>query len=341
MTDLPTIEGRPRPAAAPIAPTPPFPPPRPHKLGLLRLLLTLWRNPLDAWARPYFEQMIVVDRSILGEMAVINAPEAIRRVLADNSENYRKDRLQRRVLGKAMRDGLLLAEDRRWREQRRAAAPAFALRGVTEFAPAMRSAIDDLIARWRGLGDGAVVDVAAEAARLTLDVLTRTIFADGLGDDREQVRRHMRTYFDSVGRIDALDLLGLPAFLPRSGRGRVRRAQVFFDAAVQRLLATRNDLLAADPASAPHDLLTLLLASRQNGCGLTDDEIRANLVTFIAAGHETTANALTWSLFLLTLAPEWREGVAAEADGGEPAALVATRAVVDEALRLYPPLVAL
>ena len=100
----------------------------------------------------------------------------------------------------------------------------------------------------------------------------------------------------------------------------------------------------------PRDILTLLLEAQdpETGRGLSEREVRANIITFIAAGHETTANAITWSLFLLSQSPEWRERVAAEAEremggsaGSLPERLVETRAVVEEAIRLYPPLVAI
>ena len=323
-------------------PVPPCPQPLETPLGVGRLLRTLWRNPLEVWTRRHFDEPVVFEKTLFGDFVVINDPADIRHVLIDNAHNYGKGGLQRRVLGKAMQNGLLLAEGERWRDQRKTLAPAFSHRAVIDFAPAMQAAIDDLVKRWRAAPDGSVIDVAAEMARLALDVLTRTIFAEGLGDDREEVRRNMRVYFDSVGRIDALDLLGLPEFLPRLGRRRVRRAEKVFHAAVGRLLGERRRELASDPAGAPHDLLTLLLAARDEatGRGLSEAEVRDNLVTFVAAGHETTANALSWSLYLLTLSPQWRERLRAEAEGGA-AGLPQTRAVVEEALRLYPPLVAI
>ena len=325
----------------PALPAPPFPAPRKTALGAGGLLLTLWRNPIEAWTQRHFDEPIVFERTMFGEFIVVSDPHAIQRVLVDNARNYGKGELQRRVLGKAMRNGLLLAEGDAWRDQRKALAPAFAHRAVTAFAPAMQAAIDDLIERWRALRDGSVIDAGAEMARLALDVLTHTIFAEGLGGDREEVRRAMRVYFDSVGRIDAFDLLGLPDFVPRIGRWRARGAERYFRAAVDRLLEMRRRQLAADPAGAPHDLLTLLLAARDEttGRGISEAEIRDNLVTFVAAGHETTSNALTWSLYLLTLSPEWRDRLQQEADGAPE--LPQTRAVVEEALRLYPPLVAI
>ena len=130
---------------------------------------------------------------------------------------------------------------------------------------------------------------------------------------------------------------------------RARASAAFFEQAVDAIIERRRALVAAS-GTIPRDLLTLLLEASdpQTGTGLTHEEVRANVVTFIGAGHETTANALTWSLYLLSLSPEWRERLAAEADrvlaGPIEQALdglVETRAVIEEAMRLYPPVASL
>jgi len=328
---------------------PPAPVPRAEPLGPLALLKALRNNPLETWTQAHFEQPIVTGGLLIGEVAVVSDPASIRRVLLENVGNYQKDSLQRRMLSAVLRDGLLTAEGEQWRVQRRTLAPLFAKRCVMSFAPAMARAADALVARWQGRGEG-VLDVAAEVTQLTLDVLERTIFSDGLGGDREDVRTAMRTYFDTIGRIDPFDVLGLPDFVPRLGRRRVRPALRFFDAAVDAIIGTRRARLERDRSGVPRDILTLLLEAQdpETGRGLSEAEVRANVITFIAAGHETTANAITWSLFLLSQSPHWRERVAAEAERemrcpSERLAerLPETRAVVEEAIRLYPPLVAI
>jgi cytochrome P450 len=314
------------------------------------LLRVLRRNPIEVWARQHFEEPVVIASRALGHVVLLNEPAAIRRVLLDNAANYRKDKLQRRVLSAGLANGLLSAEDERWHTQRRTLAPLFSRKTVMSFAPCMLAAAKSLVTRWRDLGPGAEIDVAAEMTRLTIDVLVRTIFSDGLGCDAEALRAAMATYFETIGRIDPLDLFGVPAFVPRLSRLRVRATVRFFDAAIDEIIATRRRRLAREPDDAPDDLLTLLLraADPETGQTMSEVEVRSNILTFIAAGHETTANCLSWSLFLLSRSPEWRERVAAEArrelDGpiaGLAGRLVRTRAVIDEALRLYPPIAAI
>ena len=329
---------------------PPAPIPRARPLGTVGLLRALRANPLETWTREHFEKPIVTNGLAFARVVVVNDPSAIRQVLLENTANYRKDTLTLRILSAGLTNGLLTAEGEQWRVQRRTLAPMFTRRTVMNFAPAMAEAAAALVARWDQLPNGAIVDVAAEVTRVTLDVLRRTIFSDGLGSDPEEFRAVMATYFNTIGRIDPFDVLNLPDFVPRLSRVRARSTLRFFDSAVDTIIATRRRNLATDPASVPRDILTLLLEAQdpETGRGMTEAEVRANIITFIAAGHETTSNSLAWSIFLLSQSPQWRARVAAEADRelagpieGMAERLVETRAVIEEAIRLYPPIVAM
>ena len=328
---------------------PPAPEPQASQLSVFRLMTTLRRNPLECWAKDHFEKPIVVGGLPIGHVLVVNDPSAIRRVLLENAGNYRKDSLQRRVLSAGLGDGLLSAEGKQWRTQRRILAPVFARKTIASFAPAMADAAAALVERWSG-HDRRTVDVAAEMSRVTLDVLERTIFSDGLGREAEEFRVAMVTYFNTIGRIDPLDVLGVPAFVPRFSQWRVRSTLRFFEAAIDEIIATRRRRLSENSATTANDILTLLLAALDPDTGqrMTEAEVRSNILTFIAAGHETTANLLSWSLFLLSQSPEWRRRLESEAarelDGpvaGLADRLPETRAVIDEAIRLYPPIAAI
>ncbi|HEY0799550.1 MAG TPA: cytochrome P450, partial [Steroidobacteraceae bacterium] len=329
---------------------PPAPKPLALPLKPIALIRTLKRNPLECWAARHFEQPIVVGGLPNGHVLLVHEPAAIRRVLLDNATNYRKDRLQRRVLSAGLSEGLLSVEGEQWRLQRRVLAPIFARKAVMDFTSAMMEAAEALIDRWRDLGDQITIDVAAEMARVTLNVLERTIFSDGFGSDPEHIRAAMATYFNTIGKISPLDLIGAPDFIPRLSRLRVRSTLKLFEAAVDKVISDRRRILAERPDRAPDDLLTRLLEASDNKSegGITESEARSNILTFIAAGHETTANALSWAMFLLSQSPPWRERVAAEADrelagpiAGIADRLVETRAVVEEAIRLYPPIAAI
>jgi len=329
---------------------PPAPVPNSRTLGLLGLLATLKRNPLECWSEEHFTKPIATVRLPIGQVLLVHQPSAIRHILLDNAGNYRKDPMQRRVLSAGLGDGLLSAEGEQWQSQRRTLAPLFARKTVTSFAEAMLAAANDLVGRWRRRGDRSTIDVAAEMTLLTLNVLALTIFSDGIGGDLDEFRLAMNAYFAAIGRIGALDLFGVPDFVPRPGRSRLKATLDYFENIIDGLIDRRREALARGQVTSPPDLLTLLLGALDPSTQrpMTLAEVKSNVLTFLSAGHETTANTLAWSLFLLSQSPEWRERVEAEADRelkgpieGLAERLVVTRAVIDEAVRLYPPISAL
>jgi cytochrome P450 len=324
---------------------PPYPP-RPHRpRGSLSTLFAIQRNPIEIWWEGDFERPVSIGRTIFGLRGAAHDPAAVRRIFLDNAANYRKDDLTLRILRPGLGNGLLTAEGEEWRIQRRALAPLFSPRQVAEFAPAVHRVGRAAVERMGRRRDAAVTDVGAAMSRMTLEVLEQTLFSQGLGREPSTFQRAVTSYFDTIGRVDPLDLLGAPAFLPRLRRRRGRSALEFFDSAVDAIIEKRRALLESG-AEAPRDLLTLLMSAKdpENGRGIAEVDVRANIVTFINAGHETTANGLTWTLYLLSQSPEWRERAEAEADKAFDAdGSVATekceilRAVFEEALRLYPP----
>jgi cytochrome P450 len=214
----------------------------------------------------------------------------------------------------------------------------------------MIRAVDQLTQRWLSLGPGAVMDVAAEITLLTLNVLAFTIFSDGLQTDPDEFRLSMTEYFRLAGRIGLLDLIGAPDFIPRPGRWQLKSPLRYFEGVIDDLIEARRQAIERNASAGRDDLLTLLLRALDPATGqpMTLTEVRSNLLTFLSAGHETTANTLAWALFLLSQSDHWRARVAEEAErefrGPEEGLvdrLVVARAVVDEALRLYPPIAAL
>ena len=338
------VAGSAVPSSAPFRP--PAPRPRTKPLSAVGMIYQLWRNPLEIWSNAHFEHPVLIGRTVLGLRAVVSDPAGVRRVLLDNATNYRKDALQLRVLRPGLGSGLLTVDGEGWRAQRRALAPLFSPRQVADFAPAMHRVARALVERI-GVGrDGRLVEVSEEMGRTALEVLEQTLFSQGLARGASEFQRAVAAYFNTIGRLDPLDLLGAPKFLPRLGRLRAREALAFFASAVDDIISARKRLIDSG-VSAPSDLLTLLLRAHdpETGRGMSSDDVRANIVTFINAGHETTANALTWTLFLLSQAPDWRERVEAELDAkfdpgldDDPLArLPVTRAALEEAMRLYPP----
>ncbi|WP_375456989.1 cytochrome P450 [uncultured Methylobacterium sp.] len=320
---------------------PPVPAPRRTAMGLFEFLKAARANPITTWMEDHFTAPVVAGDGAMGRITVVSDPALIRYLLVENVANYRKDDLQRRVLAPGLGNGLLSAEGEAWKLQRRTLAPIFSARTVQGFSDAMNAAGAKL-ARRLVRRDGTRVDVALEMTRVTLDVLERTIFTQGLPGDPDALGRAITRFLEAVGPIDPLDVIGVPDFVPRIGRFRARPAARYFAEVVEELISRRKALVAR--GGAPQDLLTLLLGAQdpETGQGLTDLEVQANIVTFIAAGHETTANALTWALYCLSQDDAARLRLEAEVDAAGTGDFVIERlpfakAVMEEAMRLFPP----
>jgi cytochrome P450 len=324
---------------------PPAPQPREKALGLLGRIATLRRNPIEIWTRAHYERPVMVGKTVFGDRAVVSDPAGVRRIFLDNVANYRKDDLQLRVLRPGLGNGLLTADGEDWRAQRRSLAPLFTPRQVADFAEAMAEASRGGVERLRRCGD-LRIDMSEEMARLTLEILEHTLFSSGLGRNAGEFQQAVTRYFDTIGRVGLLDLIDLPPLLSRLRRRKGRSTVEWFGRVVEDIIGARRKLIA-EGGSAPRDLLTLLLEAQdpKTGQGMPEQDLRANIVTFIGAGHETTANALTWTFYLLSQSPDWRVRVEAETDTQLHAGpmdtlaerMPVTKAVLEEALRLYPP----
>ncbi|HEY8579757.1 MAG TPA: cytochrome P450, partial [Beijerinckiaceae bacterium] len=312
-------------------------------------LWLLARNPIETWSKAHYELPILSGPSLLGHVVVVSDPAAIRRVFVENAANYEKDALQLRVLRAGAEpgagDGLLVASGDAWRRARRTLAPLFTPRRVAAFAELMRLQADARVDAWTKRRPGSIVEIDREMVRVAYDILSATLFSDALTRERAGFEREMMRLLDSIGRIDPLDVLDAPAWMPRLFRGEARDSRRWFETTIARMIDERRAQIAAAPDRAPDDLLTALLraADPETGVGLTPAEVSANLFTFIAAGHETTARALAWTLHLLARAPEWQDRARAEAMAApdDPAewleALPTVRAVFEESMRLFPP----
>ena len=320
---------------------PPAPVPPQGALGPIALYRALRANAITAWRAEAYEEAYIVGRNRLGGFVLLNDPDLIRYVLIDNAANYPKDNLQLEKLTPAVGRGLLTAEEESWRLQRRTVAPLFQPAGVTSYLAAMAISVDEMLARW-DRETGATVDVAREMTRLTYDIISRTVFSNEIETPPDVMGEAITTYFGALGRIDLWDVLPLPRWLPRPAFIRAKPAQKIFRDEVLRLFERRRARIAAGE-SVPDDLVTRLINARdpETGAPLSDAVVHDNLVTFIGAGHETTANALTWTLFLLSEFREADARVAAEAtdapDADALARLTDTRMILEEAMRLYPP----
>ncbi len=296
----------------------------------------LGENALLAFPPEAFEEEVVVRRFFGRTQVILSRPDSIHYILVDNPANYRRTAATIRMLSPLLGKGLLLSAGEDWRHQRQVVAPAFTPRTIPLLARHIAQATGALI---DGLADcgGRPVDLLAEMQFLALEIAGRSMFSLAMDRQGAELRELVTGYAEHLGRPSLLDfLLPLPIPSPRDfPRRRFRRRWM---ALIRRLITERRER-ASD--GSPGDLFDLLSTEEQD-----PDRLADQFATLITAGHETTAVALFWALYLVAATPEVEERIAAEAApldlGPQGAAdalptLVYTRAVVQEALRLYPP----
>ena len=328
--------------AVPFPFVPPAPKPRTSPPSTLEMMRIVYRNPLELWGEPSYNEPWISISGIGGPLVIANDPGLIRHVLVDNAKNYRMATVRQMVLRPILRDGLLTAEGAVWKRSRKAMAPVFTPRHIFGFAAPMLACTNTFVERYE---QGGTFDIAHDMTMLTYEILAETLFSGEIAGEPGSFARQIDRLFETMGRVDPLDLLRAPDWLPRLTRIRGRRTMAYFRQIVADTMALRRARMERDGDRVPSDFLTLLLRA-EGPDGLTRAEIEDNIITFIGAGHETTARALGWTLYCLAEAPWERERIEQEIDtvlAREPDpvkwldAMPLTRAAFEEALRLYPP----
>lgn len=271
-------------------------------------------------------------------------PDHVRHVLFDNPKNYLRG-WQYRLLGNLFGDNLVASEGPSWLRQRRLAQPAFQRRRLAGYADTMVASINDMIGRWEAAAKSSSVemDVAPEMSRLALAIASRTLFDQDVSQEADRVG----TAFGTVGRYLEMrfnnPFTTLPGWVPTATNRRFKRAVgTLFDLMLALIRERRRE-------GRDHgDLLSMLMTARdeETGESMTDEQLRSQALTFLIAGHETTAIALTWTCYLLAGHSAIQQEVRSEVNAvlgersptmADTASLAATRQVIEESMRLYPP----
>lgn len=316
-------------------------PPGPRGHPLVGSLWQVWRDRLGLMSAAVREHGDAV-RITMGPKALylFNHPDHARHILSENHGNYRKGIglvHARRALG----DGLLTSDGDRWRHQRQAVQPAFARDRIAATADVIGDETERMLARWR-LQPAGTVDLVSELTSLTLGVLGRSLLRVDLGAS-DRIGEAFHAVQDQA-MFEMMTLSAVPAWLPLPRQLRFRAARRELGRLVDRLVAERT----ARGGGAGDDLLARLLAStgRDPDPRAGRRRLRDELVTLLLAGHETTASTLGWTWYLVERHPEVYRRMHAEAvevlgdrrpSYPDLARLRYTTQVVEEAIRLYPP----
>ena len=312
-------------------------------VGSLSFFATLLRNPLRILPAAVYEEGIVFAGRAGRTVCWITEPSLIKTVLLDKHDMFGRTPITQRVLGPLLGKGVLTADGADWKWQRQTAAPVFRHHDLLGFVPTIAEAAERLLAQWREGPRGTVRDIDRDMTLVTFDVISHTLLPGGDEHVGPLISGANVDYQKPLGWQMAYANFGLPSWMPHPGKLKMYFAQRWLRSAVAALVAERR----ANPIGKD-DLLQRLANAKnpETGAQMPDELLLDNLLTFFLAGHETTAKALTWTLYLLARAPDWENRILDEVRrvaSDDPIRpdhidkLVITTQVLKESMRLYPP----
>ncbi len=309
----------------------------------LKYLLRARDNLVEAWPKSFYRREFIAVRYFGRWMFVVNSPSGVQWVMVTNEKNYRKSAANRQTLKPLLGNGLFVSEGELWARQRRVASPSTHGSRLAGYAEIIVQCGQEMLEKLKRREDGAVLDVTESFTLLTADIIARIMFGYRLEEKGQELFDAFKQYQESHGRMHLLEFFGLPEWLPRPGQRKSRRAVARFDRVLLSILEDGKKRLG----STPQNLLEMLLSFRdENGMPMDPQLIRDEMASIFLAGHETTAITLSWAFYLVGSHPEVEARLHEELDrilkGRSPnfadvANLTYTRAVIDETLRLYPP----
>lgn len=314
-------------------------PERPRRF--LEAVRAMQGNALALLPKIAFTQPIVSGH-VVRRFHMVMDPPSLKRILKDAAADYPKSEEAQAMLRPALGNGLFLAEGAHWRWQRRAAMPVFAPRNLTALTPVMTEAAEASCRRIAARPGRQ--DMYQEMLQTAFEVIAAVSMSEDTAIPREVAHRAIDRYLETAGKASLLDILKVPAFVPRPKR-------VVGKAIIADLIRATDKAVEARMGREPADpppLLDLLIGASdpETGRTMTAEELRDNLLTFLVAGHETTALTLSWALYLVAFDPAVQERARTEARavlGDRPAGaedvanLPYIRQILLETMRLYPP----
>ncbi len=300
-------------------------------------------NIIKAWPKSYYRRELIVENMFGRRMFIVNSPAGVQQVMVARADRYRKSPSNEQALRPLLGNGLFVSEGELWHRQRRVVTPALHTSRLPSYAAEISTVCDTMTAEWAKRPAGFEVDVTEEFTLLTAEIISRIMFGFPLGEKVHELFAAFAEYQASHGRVHTAELIGLPSWLPRWSGFRGRRAVQRFDRVLLEIMAVARARQRTDF----EDFLDLLLNFRDDqGKPMSPDLARDEMASIFLAGHETTAITLSWAFWLLEQHPAVEARLVEEARtvlGSRPATiedyprLIYTRAVVEETLRLYPP----
>ncbi|QFS83445.1 cytochrome P450 [Roseivivax sp. THAF197b] len=322
--------------------TPPKPRSRPDRVSLWRYARLFREDILSAQPARLYRAWMAEFRTPFFRSYLLNQPDLVKTVLKDRPRDFPKSDRVGEGLRPLLGDSVFLTNGATWERQRRIIDPAFEGGRLRDTWGPMWAAGQRAVSRLQDRA-GAPVEIEAETSHAAADVIFRTLFSIPIEDEIAQaVFREFRTYQRSQPILNIAAFIPLPRWLPRFFRADTKAAATRIRSLIRQLTERRMAEIAA--GTAPDDLATKIMTTPDPETGQTfsTEEMVDQVAIFFLAGHETSASALAWALYLLATHPEWQTRVVEEAaalsgDFSEMSRLKVSRDVFRETLRLYPP----
>ena len=323
---------------------PPKPASRPEKVSLWRYVRLFRRDILSAQPEKLYRAWMAEFRTPFFRSFLINQPSLIREVLQDRPDHFPKSDRVGAGLRPLLGESVFVTNGEVWKRQRRIIDPAFEGGRLRDTFPAMVAAAEAVVGRLNVKCGSQPLEIEEETSHVAADVIFRTLFSIPIDHHlASQVFTQFRDYQRSQPILNLAAFLPGPRWMPRLFRRRTKDTARAIRGLIRQLTAER--MAAIERGAAPNDLATKIMTTadpvtRQR---FSTEEMVDQVAIFFLAGHETSASALAWTLYLLSIYPEWQEKVASEAaqldvaDFSSVSRLKLTRDVFREALRLYPP----
>lgn len=326
---------------------PPYPKRHKHQINAFQALFHAQNDLLSVWDEDSFEKEFMSQKILKKQVFIANSPDLIREVLIEKKDNYeRKSPQIKRALEPLLDDGLFISDGSTWSSRRRIQTPLFDSSHIKMYSKIMSSTIIEMADHWNKLGGGTMLSVHTEMGKLAAEIISHVLFGEKLGIQNSSAVVEAFADYQSVVKQTALsNFLGLPDWLPNLNAkfGKARTAAKTIHNIVD------NIIELAEKENHTDTMVAEFIKANKQESGMdlmTKKQIRNEIVVFFLAGHETTANVLSWCWYLISQAPDVEEKLLKELDqvlGGrnpeyeDVENLKYTRAIIDEAMRLYPP----
>ncbi len=326
---------------------PPFPKRHQVNISPFQALYYAQNDLLSIWDEESFTVEFMHRKILKQNVFIANSPDTVRYVFVENKDNYeRKSPQMRRALEPLLGDGLFISDGETWSGRRKIQTPLFDSAHIKMFTDTMISTIAEISDEWAAKSDDVELDVHPEMGKLTAEIISRTLFGEKLGSENSSaVVEAFAQYQSVVKQTNLTNFLGFPDWLPnlnaKMGKGR-RAAKIIHD-------AVDNIIAKAEEGGHEGTLVAEFLNANRGESGvdlMTKKQIRNELIVLFMAGHETTANVLSWAWYLISQAPDVEaklQNELVQVLGGripcmaDVENLKYTRAILDETMRLYPP----